>query len=131
MNNKFKKCERLCSYKKIKQLSENGQYLCCFKTIKVQWVIDVYEGVDKQVLIHVPKKCLKKAVDRNLVRRRMREVYRLYKNKLIVTCKKTLLLKYTYLLNNIASYDDIKDDITNSINELQNIINDYPLDNNE
>jgi ribonuclease P protein component len=40
------------------------------------------EGVDRQVAIVVPKRGLKRAVDRNRTKRQMRELYRLHKHKI-------------------------------------------------
>ena len=42
----------------------------------------VPEGVDRQVAIVVPKRGLKRAVDRNRTKRQIRELYRLHKHKI-------------------------------------------------
>lgn len=42
----------------------------------------VPEGVDRQVAIVVPKRGLKRAVDRNRTKRQIRELYRLHKHRI-------------------------------------------------
>lgn len=47
-------------------------------------------GTLPQVLFSVPKRAFKKAVDRNAVRRRVKEAYRLHKHRLLETNSKTI-----------------------------------------
>ena len=72
----FKKNERLSSRKAIEELYSAGRsfYSGNFKVIYLpQKEISVYPC---QVVFSVPKKLFKRAVDRNLIKRRMREAYR-------------------------------------------------------
>jgi len=46
-------------------------------------------GTLPQVLVSVPKRAFKKAVDRNAVRRRVKEAYRLHKHRLLETTSKS------------------------------------------
>lgn len=61
------------------------------------------------VLFSVPKKNLKRAVDRNVVRRRMREVYRLNKSLLNsgVDSPFSLSLTLIYISEKVLNYSDI------------------------
>lgn len=84
MKQTFTKSERLCSKKTIGRLFEKGStetktsYLFPFK---VFYLSDPPPSADQlpQVLFTISKRNFKRAVDRNLLRRRCRESYR--KNK--------------------------------------------------
>ncbi len=77
----FKKEERLCNKKLIDQLYHNGSSFLCYP-FKVSWLITTAPQLSPaQVLFSVSKKRYKKAVDRNLIKRRMREAYRLHKEQ--------------------------------------------------
>lgn len=80
MSYSLKKHEILRSKKKIKELFENGSsfFLYPYKV----FVLPDTTTENNQVLFSVSKKYFKRAVDRNLVRRRMREAYRLNKKLL-------------------------------------------------
>jgi ribonuclease P protein component len=76
----FKKEERLCSKKLIEELFHNGSSFLLYP-FRIVWLIyPLPLDVPVQVLINVPKRRFKKAVDRNLIKRRIREVYRLHKS---------------------------------------------------
>lgn len=78
----FRKSERLCSKNEIEELFSNGSsfYLYPFR---VKYYLAKREYGLPKVLFSVPKKKFKRAVDRNLIKRRLREAYRL--NKTVLT----------------------------------------------
>ena len=76
----FKKQERLCSRKIIKELFEKGHTLSSYP-LKIIWTeIEHTSEFPVQIVISVPKRNIKKAVVRNKIKRRIREAYR--KNKI-------------------------------------------------
>ncbi|WP_262248980.1 ribonuclease P protein component [Parapedobacter soli] len=79
--NTFSKEERLCSKRLIDGLFRDGS---SFFIYPYRVVFMRMEGVPTaQVLLSVSKRRFSRAVDRNLLKRRMREAYRLQKNELL------------------------------------------------
>ena len=81
----FRKRERMVSNLLIEALFENGssQSVSAFPLRAVYQTIERREGhAPVQILISVPKKRFKHAVDRNRVKRQIREAYRRHKQLL-------------------------------------------------
>jgi ribonuclease P protein component len=78
----FKKAERLTGKKNIQELFEKGSsfYLYPFKVLYLQNLDEKIRT--HRVLISVSNKAFPRAVDRNLIKRRIRESYRLQKSVL-------------------------------------------------
>jgi len=84
MSFKIQKSQRLKSEKAIGHLFQHGKSLFIFP-VKVQYQIQpapLQKKPGLQFSVSVSKKNFKRAVDRNLIKRRMREAFRLQKNKL-------------------------------------------------
>jgi len=78
----FKKAEKLCSKKDIELLYKSGSSKT-FYPLKIFWKVSKFESkYPTRVLITVPKRLYKRAVDRNLMKRRIREAYRYAKPNL-------------------------------------------------
>jgi ribonuclease P protein component len=77
----FRKDERLCSKKIIDKLFVQGKSVFVFPVKMVYLETKLPSGYPVQAGFTVPKKSFKRAVQRNLIKRRMREAYRLNKSK--------------------------------------------------
>jgi len=74
----FSKNERLCSKKYIEELYKKGSstFLYPFRIVYLTQSSSELSGPFPKILISVPKRLFKKAVDRNKLKRQIREAYR-------------------------------------------------------
>jgi len=85
----FKKTERLKSKKRIDRLFKKGQSFSQYP-LRIVWtsiVDDFPMEFPVQFALSVPKRAFSKAVDRNRLRRQIREAYRLQKHHLYIALK--------------------------------------------
>ncbi|MBL7931405.1 MAG: ribonuclease P protein component [Bacteroidia bacterium] len=80
IKNTFHKEERLSSKKRIDQLFEKGKSVSSYPLKLMYLKANDTQKFPVQVMFVVPKRNHKKAHDRNKIRRRMREAYRLCKS---------------------------------------------------
>ena len=104
----FKKEERLCNKRLIDELFHNGSSFLCYP-FRASWlVVEEPQTVPVQVLIAVAKKRYKHAVDRNLIKRRIREAYRLNKQEhlydAIGASNKNIVFSIGYIGKEIEPY---------------------------
>ena len=113
----FSKIERLCSKKAIDVLFSKGKSINQFP-IKLIYIESEFEGeFPIRTMFVVPKKKHKRANKRNLLKRRMREVYRLQKHTLYSKLEnKKYDIMYIMLSNELIEYAEIEKKIT-SLNE--------------
>ncbi|MEO5570583.1 MAG: ribonuclease P protein component [Bacteroidia bacterium] len=79
----FSKHERLCSRKAIESLFQSGKAIN-EPPLRFLWKETAHlENVSLKIIISVPKKNFKKAVDRNKIKRHIREAYRLNRHKFL------------------------------------------------
>ena len=118
MNFKLPKNERLHSKKLIKELFDKGSsfFLYPFKVM----VLDAPAGLDEthQVLFSVSKRKIRKAVDRNLIKRRMKEAYRLHKSEILATELPKKLIGLIYVSSELATFPIIEKKITKILKVL-------------
>lgn len=109
----LKKSERLSSKKLIQELFDKGSsfYLYPFKVVFL-----VVDALENQVLITVPKSNFKRAIDRNKLKRRFREGYRL--NKSAFQSDKKFLIAYIYSAKEVLPSAIIHQKIALSFNKI-------------
>jgi len=122
----FGKNERLCSHRVIGRLFKRGSsevhtfYLFPFRVL---YIYDLQAPPLPQVLFSVSKKQFKKAVDRNLIRRRCKESYRLNKESLVTlpTESRPSYIAFLYLAKEITSYDVIETAMKQTLKRLEKL----------
>lgn len=113
----FPKPERLHSKKQIKELFDNGSsfYIYPFKIIWLPYP----SGKQHQVLFSVSKRKFKSAPHRNLLKRRMKEAYRLNKHEMgLSSIRPHMLIAYIYTGKEILDFQVIESKLKKSINRL-------------
>lgn len=79
----FKKQERLSGEKRVDSLFEKGHSFIAYPLRVVYAVTDITRSCPAAILVSVPKKKMKRAVQRNRIKRLVRESYRLNKSTLL------------------------------------------------
>ena len=114
VNNKFSKHEKLKSKIAIDALFSKGKSLKEYPIRLVFLEKEEESNIVANVGVVVPKKQVKLAVNRNLIKRRMREAYRLNNSALKAVLKKeglALNMMFIYANKQILDYAVIEDKI--------------------
>lgn len=123
----FPKSERLCSKKVLGELFKKGSasvqtfYLFPFRVFYISHDPERTEALPA-IVITVPKRAFKRAVDRNLVRRRVREAYRLNKadggERVKPGQSRPAYIAFLYTAKQIISFDEIEKGMKLALSKL-------------
>jgi ribonuclease P protein component len=110
----FPKKQKLCSETVIKEMFSNGKSFTT-SALRLVWKVDNNQDeVAVKSIIVVPKKKIRLAVKRNIIRRRMKEGYRLHKIELENMLKNKelhLIIAIIYQKENILPYKTMEEEI--------------------
>lgn len=121
----FKQDDKLKSRKLIEQLFKEGKSFSSFP-MRVLWKYNEASKMPLQTGFAVSSKYFKKAVDRNRIKRLMREAYRLQKNDLqnhLKLQEKKMVLFVIYVGNELPAYPLIFEKTSHVLNRLFKITN--------
>ncbi len=124
----FKKKERLCLKKQVGQLFETGKALMAYPARVQYLLVDAVDDAPCKILFSVPKKRFKRAVKRNLIRRKMKEAWRLNKQLLYphVPEGQQLLIALIYLDKAVLPYPSVLKGILKAIDKLTETMAEVP-----
>ncbi|HOU99048.1 MAG TPA: ribonuclease P protein component [Bacteroidales bacterium] len=119
MDASFPKKEHLCKKKDFELLFSNGKSVY-HSFLKAQFIFIDSENPEIKVAFAVPAKKIKKAIDRNYLKRIMREVYR--KNKFLLKDslhKKSIYITFIFLTNERVHYKQMEEVLLLLLQQIQ------------
>ncbi len=129
MSNKFGKSYKLCSKKAIESIFNQKQSVKAYPMRLFYLAHEIPSSTTFQIAVSVPKKKFKRAPDRNLLKRRIKEAIRLNKSLLeeyLGANNKQLALFLIYSSDEILCYAEIEKKIIlilkRLVNEVSNSI---------
>ena len=128
---RFSKNEKLKSRKTIEQLFAAGKSFSNFP-FRILWMLNETASETLQAGFAVSSKHFKKAVDRNRIKRLMREAYRLQKNEFqgqLKKNKKCVAVFFIYVGNELPEYELIFEKTGNVLKRLIKITDENSLAN--
>jgi ribonuclease P protein component len=121
MNFSFGADKKLKSQKKIERLFTEGKRIQKFP-LRAVYFLEPSEKPGFQIAVSVPKKLLKKASDRNIIKRRMREAFRLNQHQLKLSSQMEIM--FIYSTSEILEFEKIQKSMKVLIDSLNSLSND-------
>lgn len=122
MKNSFSKSERLKSTRGIEELYKYGKSFRIYPLKITFFECERSKNSPVSVLISAPKHFFKHAHDRNLVKRRIREAYRINKHAIWQTCvagNHFLYISFQYANKKIEDYSIIEQSVIQALNIIE------------
>lgn len=123
VRNTFRKHERLSSRKAIAELFQKGKTKQLNPIKMIFSILPVNDGQAGgcSIVIHVPKKLFKRATQRNRLKRRIREAYRLNKSDFLQQLqeqRKLAQLAFVYKNREEESYQNIAEAVQKLLKQM-------------
>jgi len=119
------KGEKLKSKKLIGELYNNGKSIKVFP-LRLTYIQNTFPSDQPvQMGVTVPKRKFKKAVDRNRIKRLMRESYRLEKNIILSELDENYVFMISYLANEEWKYESIRKKMTTLLTKFKEEIKNH------
>lgn len=110
--NGLSKAERLCGHRAVSNLMSKGQWGSTAH-LRFRWIRS--NAALNRMMVVVPKRLFKRAVRRNLLKRRLREAYRLQKGLLRVSGIDFMLL---YASREVLPYSVIAEEVAKALDRI-------------
>lgn len=123
MDASFTKRERLSSFKEIQALMKKGEtfFHYPFKVVYQHIRLEAEdEAPANAIIVSVPKRNFKRAVKRNLLKRRIRESYRLNKGLLEAPCGCRTNALFVYVSKEILEFSHIEKKLKEVLVKISN-----------
>jgi len=121
----FTKQEKLSGETAVNELFMKGVSFIAYP-FRVVWTVSYAEGESTlEVLMSVPKKKLKHAVDRNRVKRLLREAYRLNKGELfnlVVEHGLKVRMAFVWIPTEVLEYSKVERKVVDALNKMQKLL---------
>jgi ribonuclease P protein component len=131
----FKKCEKLCGEITVNKLFLEGDSFLVYP-LRVVWKIaHESDQYPLRILTSVPKKKLKHAVDRNRVKRLIRESYRLNRSELreyVIQRNLRIEVAFIWIPSELIAYDKVERKVKLALDKLKGFleqVNESPNEN--
>lgn len=118
---RFPKREKLTGKKDIEELFKDGSSFYLRPLLIKYRRKDVSDQDAHRVLFTVSKRNFKRAVKRNLIKRRMREAYRLHKHLIHSAHIPFYQIAFVYIDKSLLPYAEIEDKLKSSLMRLQKL----------
>ncbi len=128
-NEAFGKNNRVTGRERVERLFTEGKAFMAFP-FRVSYLLCERDSQEVGILVSIPKKRLRRAVDRNRMKRLAREAYRLNKNLLqleLLSQGYGLDIALVYVKNEPADYTEVEKAVKKALSNLNNRLEREPF----